>query len=195
VVVRLFRRRRPPGNLRPKLARSERVLAWARAAEDPQGGVGGTDGPGAVVVTTLGLWLPGRARLGWHQIHKATWAGSRLTVVPATQVGDPVELADGGGVRVTTYVVMADDAPVTAYLPDPGDVPFAVRQRVTRSVAYTAHHPLDTGGVRVVARRVPGVDGLAWHVRYDEGTPAQDPSVVARTAQLITDSASPTRSE
>ena len=40
-----------------------------------------TAGDGAVVVTTRGLWLPGRDRLGWHEIHKATWAGPRLTVI------------------------------------------------------------------------------------------------------------------
>ena len=39
-------------------------------------------GPGAVVVTTRGLFLPGRERLGWHQIHKASWANPKLTVVP-----------------------------------------------------------------------------------------------------------------
>src|SRR5262249_10630769 len=87
------------------------------------------DGPW-VVVTTLGLWLPDRPRLGWHQIHKATWSGARLTVVPAVPVGD-------GG----TYTVMADDAPVTAHLADAGDVPAAVRARVTRSVAVTAGGP------------------------------------------------------
>ena len=78
----------------PPLERDERVLAWARAADDPAA---------AVVVTTLGLWLPGRPeRLGWHQIHKATWAGSRLTVVPSA----------ARSATACGYTVMADDTPV-----------------------------------------------------------------------------------
>jgi hypothetical protein len=156
------------------------MLAWA--------GVAG-DSPAVIVVTTFGLWLPGRTRLGWHLIHKATWSGSRLTVVPASPASEPVAL-DG-----VSYTVMADDEPLTVQLTEPGDVPGAVRQRVTRSVAYTAHHPLTVGGVRVVARRVAGADGLAWHVRYDEGTPADDPAVATRTAELVTEAAVPTHAE
>lgn len=166
----MFRfKRKLPAAARPKLERDERVLAWAWAATD-----------GVVVVTTRGVWLPGRERLGWHEIHKAMWAGSRLTVTPSLRV------ADGDG-----YTVMADDAPVVVGLTDPDDVPAEVRDRVTRSVGYTAHHPLPVGGVRVVARRVPGVDGLAWHVRYDDGTDAEDPEVVAVTAALVAEAAAP----
>lgn len=155
---------RIPAKLRPALAREERVLGWAAGAEG-----------GAAVVTTLGLWLPGREqRLGWHEIHKAAWAGSRLTVIPAVRVGE------GPG-----YEVMADGTPVTVNLVKPGDVPIVVRQRVTKSVAYTAHHPVSEGGVRVVARRVPGVDGLRWQVRYDEGTDATAPEVVAATEEFL----------
>ncbi len=175
MIVSLFRRK-PPAKLRPKLDRSERMLAWAATA-DPADAV--------VVVTTLGLRLPGRDRLGWRQIHKATWAGSRLTVVPAVEVGEPVPV-DG-----TAYTVMADTDPVSVQLADPKDVPFAVRQRVTRSVAYTAHHPLPVGGVRVVARRVPGRDGLTWHVRYDEGTPVGDELVTTRTREFVAEAFSP----
>lgn len=165
----VFGRRKPPAALRPSLERGERMLAWASTASEPVG---------AVVVTTLGIWLPGRERLGWHQIHKATWSGSRLTVVAAVPQGS----ADG-------YTVMADDAPVVVQLADAGDVPEEVRQRVTRSVAFTAHHPLPGGGVRVVARRVPGRDGLAWHVRYDEGTDAADPAIAEATAELVAEAA------
>jgi hypothetical protein len=136
------------------------------------------------VVTTLGLWLPGRDRLGWHQIHKATWSGTQLTVVPSVPVGDG-----------STYTVMADDAAVAVNLGDPGNVPLTVRQRVTKSVAYTAHHPLPDGGVRVVARRVPGRNGVTWHVRYDDGTDAADPSVAAFTAELVAEAAAPMRLE
>jgi hypothetical protein len=162
----LFNRRpKLPADRRPPLAADERVLAWARVA----------DGPDVLVVTTLGLWLPGTDdRLGWHDVHKAVWSGRELTVTPAGLVAE----RDG-------YTVLADRAPSTYLLLDPGDVPDQVRSRVTRSVAYTSHHPLDGGGVRVVGRRVPGVDGLSWTVRYDPGTGADDPAVVGATAALV----------
>jgi hypothetical protein len=173
----VFRRRKPPRPLRPKLQAGERLLAWARSADDPGA---------AIVATTLGLWLPGQPRLGWHQIHKATWSGARLTVIPSVAVGEPVP-TDGAG----TYAVMADGEPLTVALAEPRDVPAEVRARVTRSVAHTAHHSLPSGGVRVVARRVPGADGLVWHVRYDHGTPVDDPTVVAATTDLVTEMAAP----
>jgi len=175
-VIVFGRRRKPPAQLRPALERNERVLTWARSADDPSA---------AVVVTSLGLWLPGRpGRLGWHQIHKATWSGSRLTVVPSRAVGSGA-----------SYTVVADDTVVSVNLGDPGDVPATVRERVTKSVAYTAHHPLPTGGLRVVARRVAGVNGVAWHVRYDDGTDAEDPDVQAFTEELVAEAATPMRPE
>jgi hypothetical protein len=148
------------------LARDERVLAWAPV---------GSSSDALVVATTLGLWMPGRAeRLGWHQIHKAAWDSPRLTVVPSTQVGE----GDG-------YEVMADDVPVQVELSQPGDLPIRIRERVTRSVVYTRHHPLARGGVRVVGRRVPGANGLSWHVRYDDGTDGEDAEVRSATAELV----------
>jgi hypothetical protein len=165
-------KRKLPVAARPRLERDERVSAWAsivdRSASD------------AVVVTTHGLFLPGHERLGWHEIHKATWAGSRLTVVPAVRVSEGEQ-----------YTVLADGNLISVNLTDPDDVPAEVRERVTKSVAYTAHYPLPTGGVRIVARRTPGVNGLAWHVRYDEGTDTLDPDVIAFTAELIAEAARP----
>lgn len=164
-----LRRRRLPAALRPRIDRDERVVAWASTSD------GDTDGRSAVVVTNRGLWLPDRAeRLDWHQVHKATWSGSQLTVVPAVQVGT------GEG-----YAVMADDRAIAVQLDDPDNVPPQVRNRVNRSVAYTRHHEVPGGGVRVVARRVAGVDGVTWHVRFDEGTDAADPSVTEATAELV----------
>lgn len=170
-MIGLKRKRKPPASVRAKLERDERVVAWASTVEPDV----------AVVATTRGLWLPGRDRLGWHQIHKATWAGSRLTVIAAVAVSE----AEG-------YTVMADDTPVVVALTGPADVPAEVRDRVTRSVAYTAHHELaGGGGVRVVARRVPGANGVVWHARYDEGTDTADPDVVAQTTELVAEAARP----
>jgi hypothetical protein len=161
-----FLRRRPKlaEALRPPIEPEERVLAWAAVSSDEQ----------VVVVTNRGLWLPGRGRLGWHEIHKAAWSGRELRVTPA-------EVAE----ERPGYAVLID-APVLSYLLlEPGEVPDQVRTRVTRSVGYTTHHPLPVGGVRVVGRRVSGVDGLSWAVRYDSGTPVDLPQVVAVTDELV----------
>ena len=163
-----FLRRRPklPAARRPPLEPDERVLAWAQIGE-------GEDAP-VMVATNRGLWLPEGDRLGWHEIHKAAWSGRELRITPA-------EVAE----ERAGYAVLVD-APVRGYLVlDPGELPDQVRTRVTRSVAYTSHHPLPVGGVRVVGRRVSGRDGLSWAVRYDSGTPVQLSSVVELTDELV----------
>jgi hypothetical protein len=164
--VALFgRNKKVPAGLRPPLERDERVLAWAQALA------------GALVATSRGLWLPTDppTRLGWHEIHKAVWSGRELAVTPARVVGDS-----------SGYAVV-EDLPTEVYpLANPGELPHQVRARVTRSVGYTSHHPLPgNGGARVVARRVPGRDGLTWTVRYDSGVDRDDPVVREMTAQLV----------
>jgi hypothetical protein len=163
--VGLFSRRKLPAGRRPKLAADERVVAWA-----------GATGDDVVVVTNLGLWLPETTeRLGWHEIHKATWSGRQLALVAAREVAH-----DDG------YAVMEDLPPLVVTLLDPDKVPEQVRARVNKSVAYTSHHPLpDGGGVRVVARRVSGVNGLRWTVRYDQGVDHNQPGVAKATEELV----------
>ncbi|MBX6355033.1 MAG: hypothetical protein IRZ05_04150 [Micromonosporaceae bacterium] len=159
-----WRRPRLPADRKPPLERDERVVAWAQT------------GSGEVVVATnRGLFLPGRTgRLPWHEIHKAVWSGRELVVTPARMV----EQREG-------YVI-AEDLPSEGHLLiEPHDLPRQVYTRVTRSVAYTAHHPVPGGGVRVVARRVSGVDGLTWTVRYDPGTDRDSAAVRQRTAELV----------
>jgi len=148
------------------MARDEHVLAWADA-----------DGGGPVVATSHGLFLPGRAtRLGWHEIHKAAWSGRQLTITPSILLRD-----DDAG-----YAVTADGEPEAFALKDPGDVPHEIRQRVTKSVAYTALHPVPGGpAVRVVGRRVPGVNGVTWAVRYEDGSDGSDADVREVTAALV----------
>lgn len=163
-----FLRRRPKlaADRRPPLEPDERILAWAATGEGPTAPV--------VVGTNRGLWLPERGRLGWHEIHKAAWSGRELRITPA----EAAEERDG-------YTVLVD-GPVTTYLLlDPGELPDQVRTRVTRSVAYTSHHRLPVGGVRVVGRRVSGRDGLSWAVRYDSGTPVESEPVVSATDDLV----------
>jgi len=153
-----------PADRRPRLEPDERVVAWASATGDA-----------VVVVTNRGVWLPDAAeRLGWHEIHKATWSGRQLAIVPAREVA-----------RHEGYAIV-EDLPQTVHtLLDPDRVPDQVRTRVTRSVAYSAYHPLPGGGARVVARRVSGVDGLRWSVRLDPGTDFADGEIAALTSQFV----------
>jgi hypothetical protein len=160
-----WRKPRLPADKKPPLERDERVVAWAQT---PSGD--------AVVATNRGLFLPGRSqRLPWHQIHKAVWSERELVVTPA----QTVEQREG-------YAV-ADDLPAEGHLLiEPRDLPQQVYTRVTRSVAYTIHHPVPGGGgVRIAARRVSGVDGLNWTVRYDPGTDRDSEAVRQRTAELV----------
>jgi hypothetical protein len=162
--VSIFRRRpKLPAALRPELEPDERVLAWAAVGDDQ-----------ALVATNRGLWLPDRRRLGWHEIHKAAWSGRELRVTPA-------EVAE----QRDAYAVLVDGPVLSFLLLDPGELPDQVRARVTRSVAYTTHHPLPAGGVRVVGRRISGNDGLSWAVRYDSGTPVDLEQVVHVTDELV----------
>lgn len=158
-------RRRPklPAALRPALDRDERVVAWAGLADDR-----------ALVATNRGLWVPERGRLGWHEIHKAAWSGRELRITPAEVAGERAG-----------YTVLADGPVISFLVLDPGELPDQVRTRVTRSVAYTTHYPLPTGGVRVVGRRISGQDGLSWAVRYDAGTPVDAEPVVQVTEELV----------
>jgi len=162
--VSLFRRRpKLPASLRPTLESDERILTWAAVGDS-----------GALVATNRGLWLPDGKRLGWHEIHKAAWSGRELRITPA-------EVAQSRD----DYTVLVDGPVVSFLLLEPGDLPDQVRTRVTRSVAYTTHHPMPTGGVRVVGRRVSGQNGLSWAVRYDAGTPVELPAVVELTDELV----------
>lgn len=165
-----FLRRKPklPSALRPALEPDERVLAWAPLGETAH------DQGRALVATNRGLWLPDGRRLGWHEIHKAAWSGRELRITPA----DVAEERDD-------YTVLVDGPVETFLLLEPGDLPDQVRTRVTRSVAYTSHHPLTSGGVRVVGRRVSGRNGLSWAVRYDSNTPVQLDAVVELTDELV----------
>jgi len=185
--VSIFRRRpKLPSDRRPPLASDERVLSWAFTGPEPGGPV--------AVATNRGLWLPNvgpphvglpdvgspgagppaAARLGWHEIHKAAWSGRELRITPA----EVAEVRDD-------YAVLVDAPTVSFLLLEPNELPEQVRARVTKSVAYTSHHPLPVGGVRVVGRRVSGVDGLSWAVRYDSGTPVDAEQVVKVTNELV----------
>lgn len=173
-VVAWLRRQRPPVEAVQPLDGDERVTAWADLA-----------GGGVAVATVRGLWLPAQAaesdskgpgRLAWHLIVKATWQPPTLSVVEA------VEGAELEGARV-----LHERPARTLRLRIPRDLPGQVRERVTRSVRYTEHYELaPSGGVRVVARRVAGRDGLAWQLRFDSGTDSDDPLLREQVTRLLT---------
>lgn len=146
----LFSRTPVPAALRSLLEGHERVLAVADAGDT------------TVIATQLGLWLPDEAaagwrRIGWHLIVKATWANDALTVIEG-------EVDDAG--------VVSDRPPVAIRLDQPRNVPSVVRTRVEASIARSEQVNVPGGTGRVVARRVPGVDGLTWTARLDSDTPA-----------------------
>jgi hypothetical protein len=164
VLKRLFAERRPPVDATRPLDRDERVVSWATAAD------GGT-----VLATHLGLWLPdpdGRPRrIRWHLVDKAVWRDGALTVVAADDPGDGV---------------LVELPPHSVQLAEARDLPPTVRARVERSIGYTRHHRLTPGGgVRVVGRRVAGVDGLSWQLVFDSGTDRNDPLLRAQADRLL----------
>lgn len=135
----------------------ERRVAWALT----------TDGR-PVVASDAALYLPGPVRFAWGEVERAVWRRPRLTVLRVA----PVE---GSGEQVS---VTLDD--------DDGDLPDVVRARVSASVAWSSHSRLaPAGGVRVVARRRPGVDALDWQLVYDRGTDHAAPGVRAQAEQLL----------
>ncbi len=154
----------PPDAL-ARFDRDERVLAWAASPE------------GTVVATPAGLWLPDRDRISWHLVTHVVWNGAVMTVTVARPVEDDV---------------LELEPPVKIRLTEPRTLPETVQQRFYSSRAHTARHRLDDGtGVIVVARRVPGVDGLSWYVVFDEPAVRHDPVARAEVAQLLAEERTP----
>lgn len=137
----------PPG-LRTHLDPDEHVIASAAVT-----------GGGHVVATSLGLWMEGPRRIGWHQVSKATWGNGAIALVEARVVDDL-----GGAVVI-------EDLPVVRLrLAEPGRVPHAVHERVEASIRSRHHRELPGGGAWFVQRKVPGRDGVVLQVRPDPGT-------------------------
>jgi hypothetical protein len=143
--------RRAPAAARRRLDSAEHVVAWAT----PEAGT--VDAP--LVVTNVGIWWPvgnDARRIGWERIDKAVWSEGTLTVTEADVVDD---------------LLLVERAPVSVRLPSPGSVPTAVRKRVESTVAHRHEALVDGQLVRIVARRVPGQDGLRWWARLPAGLP------------------------
>lgn len=153
-LKRLVSRRPPvPSSAQRYLGKDERTLAWAQA-ETGQ----------IVVATQLGLHIVGeRAHrlVGWHQISKATWEDRSLVVIEARPRGEHE---------------IRDERPWRLQFREPGLVPMVLRERVQSSVVVSVHRSLSAGGVRIVGRKVPGIDGLTWQYRPDDGVSFDSPA-------------------
>jgi hypothetical protein len=156
----LFGRREKPPAI-PGAEANERVVSWA---DTPDGDV--------VAATPLGLWWPGGRRIGWQFVNKAVWRDGVLTVIEADVVDD---------------LLLVDRAPVSVPLAKPRDLPPTVRKRVESNIVRTELLAVPGGAVRFVARRKPGVDGVAWWAHLEDGTadtPTVRSSIAARLAIL-----------
>jgi hypothetical protein len=123
-----------------------------------------TEDGGFVVVTDRALRLPGAEALPWHRIDRAQW----------DQQGLSVTATDGTAHRVL--------------VPEPGRVPEAVRERVTSSILVNRHVRLSAaGGVRLVARRLPGRSEAGWDLVFDPGLNPSDPGLRAAAEQALED--------
>lgn len=162
--MRIFRRPGPPREVLAalKLDRKEYVIAWASAADGSH-----------VVATDRALRATGPlggVRLEWHEIAEATWREGVLRVVEERST-------QGSRPRMHTWL-----------FDRPGLLPDAVRDRVTTSIVVNQHVRLiGRSGVRIIGRRVPGSDELAWTLRFDAAFDASDPQVRAMAEAELAD--------
>lgn len=144
---------------RPDLvvAAGERVLAWAVTGDGVT--VGGTRDA---------FYAP--ERVPWEQVEAADWDRETETL------------------RVSEVGAWGSARPEHVFeLREPGRLVQLIRERVTASVVYQRHVPI-TGrrGLRVIARRAPGLAGdLTWVFEYDEGVDPDDPFVQLAAAEAL----------
>ena len=137
-----------PDGFTGALEPDETVIAFAPVAD------------GHLVVTSLGLWVPGPRRIGWHLISKVKWEGA-LRVVEAQEAG-----TEGP-------VVLLEDLPAQRFaLDDPGRVLRAISQRVEGSIRHRER--VESPGVWILQRKIPGQDGVVWQARGDAGVDLAD---------------------
>ncbi|WP_330270211.1 hypothetical protein OG205_23240 [Lentzea sp. NBC_00516] len=117
---------------------------------------------GHLVATSLGLWVPGESprRIGWHLISKVKWEG-------ALRVVEAVEASTEGA------VVLLEDLPAQRFaLDDPRRVLRAISQRVEGSIRVRER--VESPGVWILQRKIPGRDGVVWQARGDAGVDLAD---------------------
>ncbi|MCU1674052.1 MAG: hypothetical protein JWN77_2165 [Frankiales bacterium] len=155
----LFQRRTLPDAVQAvPLERGERRVAWAVTADAQP-----------VVATNLGVHLPGRGRIDWEEVERATFSKPVLTVLELAEV-------EGSGARHEVELDLSQDT----------DLPETVRARVAASVAWSSHTRLvPAGGVRIVGRRRPGLEVLDWQLVFDRDTDPNDPALRAQAERQL----------
>jgi hypothetical protein len=166
---------RPPEPVRAAVAAGdpdERVLAWGALVRDE----------GWLVATSRGLRAVGSHGQGagvdllpWHEVGHARWAsagaGGSFEITPLADVEPGVQARQ----------------PVRRYqFSDAGDLPAVVRRRVDETVVVSRRSPLpESGGVLLVARRVPGQPGREWTVVFDDDAQRSDPAAREAARQKL----------
>lgn len=137
------------------IAPLERRLAWALTSD-------GTP----LVATPTALYV-GTEPLPWTQIEKVRYAPPVLAVR---------EVAEVEGAGAEHRFELTEDHRLAE----------TVRTAVTTSVAWSDVRRLQPSGrVRVVGRRVPGVDSLLWQVVWLEGADPRDPALRAQADAAV----------
>lgn len=127
-----------------------------------------------MVATDRALHLPGgehlgRERIGWEHIDHATWRDDRLLV--RQLAGDRGEARE-----------------LRLRLSEPRTLPQAVRERITATIVVNRYFRLiDERGMRIIGRRRPGSDAIAWTFVFDSGLDPDDPELRATAEQLLQD--------
>ena len=153
----------------------ERLVAWGRLTRDE----------GWLVATTRGLRSLGAHGQGsggdllpWHEVGHARWSAAS---------------AGGGSIAVTPLAEVEPGVharqPVRHYeLADAGDLPAVVRRRVDQTVVVSQRSPLPgSGGVLLVARRIPGQAAREWTVVFDDDADRNNPAARDAARQKLAD--------
>lgn len=141
----------------------EKVVAWGRglAAADAE--------TPFVLATDRALYFEADARrIPWSRISKASWDEPVLTFVALDDRGRP-------------------STPVAVEVPEAGDLPAAVHDRVTASVVMSQRVDLEGhGGALMVARRDSDDGQIRWSVVFDAGLDPTDPALRKAADEALT---------
>ncbi|WP_433325998.1 hypothetical protein [Spirillospora sp. CA-294931] len=122
-----------------------------------------TRGGSHVVATTTALHLPtedgGFTRIPWDRVEQASWKDGWLHVHESRE----------HHIRLT----------------DPGNVPEAVRERVTATIAVNHQAKLPGGTVRITGRRPTTGGDVRWTFVFEAGLDPNDPGLKAHAEQAL----------
>ena len=156
-MPRFFRGRAVPGDVAELAGGASSALAWGRAED------------GGLVVATVGELVMAAEvehRIPWDLVESATWTEPVLALRFRERPGAPVR---GRQLR----------------LEQSGELPPAIRERVTQSVVLSRHVPLAGELGAVFAVRKDAAGEIRWTVTFDDGLDPADPVVRARADEAL----------